>query len=192
VEGMAKQRSGNRSKIILYSVLLIVVVGVFALGIIIGKGNPTTVIVFPTPTPKPKPFTSIYHIPLLDPTKGPPGVDTGVTLTFGEQLTIKATGQAKYAPNAPPTTPDGASVVNGAPAYDGAGFFANAPLGILVGCIVPIGTCGNGQWFVVGSSYSERVWVAGKLYLTINDNPCPGCYEDNTGGYQVTITTVQG
>lgn len=117
---------------------------------------------------------------------------TGVYLSRGKHLTITASGSATYGINDDPTC-------NGTPDTDPDGFqylgqdqcpnfkydiwatMKDAPIGALIGKI------GNGQWFIVGSSFTTVVCHSGWLFLQYNDSPLGGGYDGNTGGYTAFI-----
>ena len=120
-----------------------------------------------------------------------PGIDTGVDLAAGEMLTVTASGLATYGGDCcdcgsmPETDPDGMRYNNGvpcAPKNDPNATLPTAPIGALIGKI------GAGAWFFVGSSYSNAVSDAGRLFLMYND--VPGSYGNNRGGYDASIGPI--
>ena len=110
----------------------------------------------------------------------PRGIDTGIDLRAGEQVTITATGTVTAGRRAGVVSPDG-----GRP---GAGSILstypvpNAGVGALIGYILST----NGQTsqpFLVGSQSTFTSPVDGRLYLTVNDDN----YSDNSGSFSVRI-----
>src|SRR5262249_49138757 len=142
-----------------------------------------------TPTPVIK-----TYVASLDAKQDLPGKNTHIQLTSGDRLTLKASGSAHHAGTAcddAPTNPDGVSIVNGIPCQAVVqDIYSPAPMGTLLGNIVPAGTTPPTTWFVMGSNYSVTVWASGELYLIYND--IPGAYNDNNGSYQINITVVSG
>jgi murein DD-endopeptidase MepM/ murein hydrolase activator NlpD len=155
---------------------------------------PTT-IPAPVPTPTPVP-QEVYHM-AVDSSIPPPGVDTRIALTAGEQITITAQGWVTFGSGSDPTcdtssnavnirvNPDGQrETVNGVscpPRMDQYISHPDSPVGELM---AGIGSGTSQIWFAPGSSYTGTVSTNGNLYLLFND----GYYPDNTGQYQVTIT----
>lgn len=137
------------------------------------------------------------HIPLTDPNF--PWVDTGITLSSGQRFTISATGQIDMYPpelenNMNPVGPDGCSNNKATLAEGGCSLLYEDTL------LLPyrpgaklLGRIGSGNAFEVGR-YADLVSsAAGQLYLSINDyyyvGPNENYYQDNRGGFQVTIIT---
>jgi hypothetical protein len=112
----------------------------------------------------------------------PRGVDTGIDLRAGDQVTITATGSVTAGRRAGVVSPDGgrqsAGAVFGATAYP----VPTAGVGALVGYIVS----NNGvtsQPFYVGSQSTFTTPVDGRLYLMVNDDN----YSDNSGSFSARI-----
>jgi hypothetical protein len=116
----------------------------------------------------------------------PPGVDTGVNLVAGQQLTITATGLATHDGGNQQTDPDGMHYSNGVPVgqyYAADAFIPSAHVGALIG---RVGEGGN--WFEIGSNLSFSAPSTGRLFLAYNDGPWG--YYDNFGSYTATVTVV--
>jgi hypothetical protein len=110
----------------------------------------------------------------------PRGVDTGIDLRAGDQVTITATGQVTAGRRAGVVSPDGGR--QGAASILGTYPVPNAGVGALIGYIVS----SNGQTsqpFFVGSQSTFTTPVEGRLYLTVNDDN----YNDNSGSFSVRI-----
>jgi hypothetical protein len=112
----------------------------------------------------------------------PRGVDTGIDLRAGDQVTITATGSVTAGRRAGVVSPDGgrqsAGAVFGATAYP----VPTAGVGALVGYIVS----NNGQTsqpFYIGSQSTFTTPVDGRLYLMVNDDN----YSDNSGSFSARI-----
>lgn len=110
------------------------------------------------------------------------GVDTGIDLRSGDQLTLTATGSVTAGRRAGVVSPDGgrqsAAGVFGATAYP----VAQAGVGALIGYMFQA----NGQpspAFLIGSQSTLTVPVDGRLYLLVNDDN----YSDNSGSFSVRI-----
>jgi hypothetical protein len=109
--------------------------------------------------------------------------DTGIFLSAGETITIRASGDI-YVGALPDLrlnheTPDGAPIVTTSdPQF---------PLTFLAEGLVPwslVGRIGtNGQPFQVGSQDIFASRTAGELYLSVNDNN----FADNSGNWEITI-----
>lgn len=110
------------------------------------------------------------------------GVDAGIDLRSGDQVTITATGNITAGQRAGVVSPDG-----GRPSA--AGVFgvsrrpvATAGVGALIGYIVqPNGQ--STQPFLIGSQSTFTVPVDGRLYLLVNDDN----YADNSGSFSARI-----
>jgi hypothetical protein len=116
------------------------------------------------------------------PANQPRGVDTGIDLRSGDQVTINATGSVTVGRRAGVVSPDGgrpgAGAVFGASAYP----VPTAGVGALIGYIVS----NNGQTsqpFLIGSQSTFTTPVDGRLYLMVNDDN----YSDNSGSFSVRI-----
>lgn len=108
------------------------------------------------------------------------GIDTGVELRSGEQVTISATGTVVAGRRAGEVTPDGGRV-------SGLGIVSaypvpNAGVGALIGYI----RLTSGQAtapFIVGSQQNFAAQADGRLFLLVNDDN----YSDNSGSFTVRI-----
>ncbi len=110
----------------------------------------------------------------------PRGIDTGVDLRSGDQVTITATGTVSAGRRAGVVSPDGGR--QGAASILGTYPVANAGVGALIGYIVST----NGQTsqaFLVGSQSTFTTPVDGRLYLLVNDDN----YSDNSGSFSARI-----
>jgi hypothetical protein len=112
----------------------------------------------------------------------PRGVDTGIDLRAGDQVTITATGNVTAGRRAGVVSPEGGRV--GAGAVFGAGTYPvpTAGVGALIGYIV----ANNGQTsqpFYVGSQLTFTAPVDGRLFLLVNDDN----YTDNSGSFSARI-----
>jgi hypothetical protein len=112
----------------------------------------------------------------------PRGVDTGIELRTGDQVTISASGSVTAGRRAGVVSPDGgrpsAAGVFGATTYP----VPSAGVGALIGYIVS----SNGQTsqpFFIGSQATFTAPVDGRLYLTVNDDN----YSDNSGSFTARI-----
>ncbi|MEP6569300.1 MAG: LecA/PA-IL family lectin [Acidobacteriota bacterium] len=112
----------------------------------------------------------------------PRGVDTGIDLRTGDQLTIRASGNVTAGRRAGVVSADGgrpsAAGVFGATTYP----VPSAGVGALIGYIV----ANNGQTsqpFLVGSQATFTASADGRLYLMVNDDN----YSDNSGGFSARI-----
>jgi hypothetical protein len=110
------------------------------------------------------------------------GVDTGIELRSGDQVTISATGNVTAGRRAGVVSPDGGRV--GVGAVIGASTYPvpTAGVGALVGIILQ----SNGQSsqaFPIGSQQTFTVPVDGRLFLLVNDDN----YSDNSGSFSARI-----
>jgi hypothetical protein len=112
----------------------------------------------------------------------PRGVDTGVELRTGDQVTITASGNVTAGRRAGVVSPEGgrqgAAGILGASGYP----VPTAGVGALVGYILQT----NGQMsqvFLVGSQATLTTPVDGRLYLMVNDDN----YTDNSGSFSARI-----
>lgn len=110
------------------------------------------------------------------------GMDTGIDLRAGDQVTITATGNVTAGRRAGVVSPDGgrvsAGAVFGASAYP----VPTAGVGALVGIILQ----SNGQSsqpFLIGSQQTVTLPVDGRLFLMVNDDN----FTDNSGSFSVRI-----
>ncbi len=112
----------------------------------------------------------------------PRGVDTGIELRTGDQVTISASGNVTAGRRAGVVSPDGGR--QGAAGIIGASTYPvpTAGVGALIGYIVS----SNGQTtqpFFVGSQLTFTASADGRLYLTVNDDN----YSDNSGSFNARI-----
>lgn len=112
----------------------------------------------------------------------PRGVDSGIDLRSGDQVTITASGSVTAGRRAGIVSPEGgrqsAGAVFGATAYP----VPTAGVGALIGYIVS----NNGQTsqpFLIGSQSTFTTPVDGRLYLMINDDN----YSDNSGSFSARV-----
>lgn len=144
----------------------------------------------PSPTQKSAPTTTTYNL-TVNASQDLPGLDTGINLSSGSNITITAQGWVSYGiegtgycDGTPLTNPDGQRMLNGTPCdpkFDSGAVLSSSPIGELIASI------GSSGWFAVGSSDGFTVATSGRLFLLYNDDS--GFYGDNSGSYQVTITT---
>ena len=112
----------------------------------------------------------------------PRGMDTGIDLRAGDQVTVTATGNVTAGQRAGVVSPDGgrpgASAVLGVSRRP----LPTAGVGALIGYIVQ----SNGQStqpFLIGSQSTFSASVDGRLYLLVNDDN----YNDNSGSFSVRV-----
>jgi len=112
----------------------------------------------------------------------PRGLDTGVELRTGDQVTITASGNVTAGRRAGVVSPEGgrqsAAGIIGASTYP----VPTAGVGALIGYIVS----SNGQTtqpFFVGSQLTFTASADGRLYLSVNDDN----YSDNSGSFNARI-----
>lgn len=108
------------------------------------------------------------------------GIDTGVELRTGDQVTISATGTVIAGRRAGEVTPDGGRV-------SGLGIVSaypvpNAGVGALIGYI-RLSSGQNTAPFIIGSQQSFAAQSDGRLFLLVNDDN----YSDNSGSFTVRI-----
>lgn len=108
------------------------------------------------------------------------GIDTGIELRTGDQVTISATGTVVAGRRAGEVTPDGGRV-------SGLGIVSaypvpNAGVGALIGYI-RLSSGQNTAPFVVGSQQNFAAQADGRLFLLVNDDN----YSDNSGNFNVRI-----
>ena len=106
-----------------------------------------------------------------------PWIDTGIDIADGDTLTIVTAPAGNHPPcdgrtGCPPYREADAVIVDGA---------LGKGLTALVGRIGP-----EGKPFSVGKEYDETASDPGRLYIGYND--CWGCWTDNRGAFEVTIT----
>jgi hypothetical protein len=112
----------------------------------------------------------------------PRGVDTGIDLRAGDQVTISATGTIIAGRRAGEAPPDG--LRTGAGAIFGTNLrpVPTAGVGALIGSLF-LATGQNTQAFLVGSQLTFTAPSDGRLYLMVNDDN----YGDNSGSFSVRI-----
>jgi hypothetical protein len=110
------------------------------------------------------------------------GVDTGIDLRTGDQVTISASGNVTAGRRAGVVSPEGgrqnAAGVFGASTYP----VPTAGVGALIGYIM----ASNGQSaqpFFVGSQLTFTASTDGRLYLMVNDDN----FTDNSGSFSARI-----
>lgn len=112
------------------------------------------------------------------------GVDTGIDLRAGDQVTITGTGNITAGRRAGVVSPEGGRV--GASAIIGTYPVPSAGVGALIGFIrLPNGQVT--QAFFVGSQLSLTAPADGRLFLLVNDDN----YNDNSGSFDVRITYLE-
>lgn len=108
------------------------------------------------------------------------GVDTGIELRSGDQVTITASGNVTAGRRAGVVSPEGGRV--GAASIIGSYPVPNAGVGALIGFIrTPSGQVT--QAFFVGSQLNFTAPADGRLFLLVNDDN----YNDNSGSFDVRI-----
>lgn len=109
------------------------------------------------------------------------GVDTGIDVRAGDQITFTASGTVVAGQRAGSVGPEGGRT-SGFGSIIGTRPVPNAGVGALIGYIrMPDGQ--NLQPFFVGSQLTFNVPADGRLYLAINDDN----YNDNSGSFTVRI-----
>jgi hypothetical protein len=126
-----------------------------------------------------KPQTLTYTVQV--PSSSPSLVDTGINISAGANVSIKASGKVIYRGDRPATGPKGFAVpgqkcASGLPT--GPYFNDSLP------CLSLIGAMGSSATFEVGPSLSIPTAEGGELYLMFNDNE----WDDNSGSFTVTVT----
>ncbi|HEV2580006.1 MAG TPA: LecA/PA-IL family lectin [Ktedonobacteraceae bacterium] len=121
-----------------------------------------------------------------------PGLDTGIDLTVGTDITITASGQATFGIGSTQdcntteeTQPDGQRILSDGTLCPGkidpSAVLPSSPVGEL------LASFGSSGWFAVGSSDGFTSAASGRLFLLYND--ISGQYGNNSGTYQVVVTT---
>jgi hypothetical protein len=112
----------------------------------------------------------------------PRGVDTGVALRAGDQVTITATGTIIAGRRAGESTPDG--IRTGAGSILGTNLrpVPTAGVGALIGLLF-MSNGQSSQPFLVGSQVTFTAPSDGRLFLMVNDDN----YSDNSGSFSVRI-----
>ena len=110
------------------------------------------------------------------------GIDTGIDLRAGDQITISASGSIIAGQRVGTVGPDGARA--GATSIFGVSRrpVPNAGVGALIGYVAQPGATMT-QPFLVGSQLVHTAQADGRLYLLVNDDN----YGDNSGSFSVRI-----
>lgn len=110
------------------------------------------------------------------------GVDTGIDVRAGDQITISATGSVVAGQRVGAVSADGAR--SGASAIFGVSRrpVPTAGVGALIGYLAPPGGSTT-QPFLVGSQLVFTAQTDGRLYLLVNDDN----YGDNSGSFSVRV-----
>lgn len=110
------------------------------------------------------------------------GIDTGIELRSGDQITVSASGNVTAGRRAGVVSPEGgragAGAIFGATTYP----VPTAGVGALIGYIVQ----SNGQasqYFYLGTQTTLTVPADGRLYLMVNDDN----YSDNSGSFSARV-----
>lgn len=112
----------------------------------------------------------------------PRGLDTGVDLRAGDQVTVTATGNITAGQRAGVVSPDGGRPGAGAVFGVSRRPVPTAGVGALIGYILqPNGQ--SAQPFLIGSQSTFTAPVDGRLYLLVNDDN----YNDNSGSFSARI-----
>ena len=110
------------------------------------------------------------------------GIDTGIELRSGDQVTVNATGSVTAGRRAGVVSPEGGrqstAAVFGASTYP----VPTAGVGALIGYIVS-SSGQSSQYFYVGPQATLTIPVDGRLYLMVNDDN----YTDNSGSFTARI-----
>jgi hypothetical protein len=110
------------------------------------------------------------------------GVDTGIDLRAGDQVTITATGNITAGPRAGVVSPQGGRLGAGSIFGTSARRLPTAGVGALIGYILqPDGQ--TSQVFLIGNQATFTTPVDGRLYLLVNDDN----YSDNSGSFSARI-----
>jgi hypothetical protein len=126
------------------------------------------------------PVTRDVQVPVTTPWS-----DTGIDVLVGTDVVIHASGTVRYGPMSPQTTD-----ANGGN-FDGTSYFPSAvyPKAIVCSLIGRVGdTPVPKQSGFVGVDYHETMTSGGRLFLGFNDQQ--GQFGDNSGAFDVTITTT--
>jgi hypothetical protein len=110
------------------------------------------------------------------------GVDTGIDVRAGDQITISASGSIVAGNRVGTVSADGARVGAGAIFGVSRRPVPTAGVGALIGYLAPPGG-GTTQPFLVGSQLVFTAQTDGRLYLLVNDDD----YGDNSGSFTVRI-----
>ncbi len=129
----------------------------------------------PAPTPIEKTVTVAGNLPR--------GVDTGIDLRTGDQVSISASGNITAGRRAGVVSPDGGRVSAASALGVGAYPVPNAGVGALIGYI-RLTDGRTTRPFFVGTQQAFTVPDDGRLFLLINDDD----YRDNTGSFSVRVS----
>lgn len=110
------------------------------------------------------------------------GVDTGIEVRAGDQITINATGSITAGQRVGVVSADGARAGAGAIFGVSRRPVPTAGVGALIGYLMQPGG-GTTQPFLVGSQLIFTAQTDGRLYLLVNDDD----YSDNSGSFAVRI-----
>jgi hypothetical protein len=112
--------------------------------------------------------------------------DTGLVVQASERLHITATGEITWDPTVPEPTvgPDGASWTPSGVSNPSQFLLPDAPIASLIGKI-------GDSVFPIGSDRTVTAPASGELSLGMNERWMPGCWDDNSGSWQVTVEVVQ-
>ena len=113
------------------------------------------------------------------------GVDAGIDVRAGDQITFSATGTIVAGQRAGTVGPDGGRS-SGFGSIIGTRPVPNAGVGALIGYIRMLDGQ-NSQPFFIGSSLTWTAPADGRLYLLVNDDN----YNDNSGAFTVRLTLDQ-
>lgn len=112
----------------------------------------------------------------------PRGLDTGIDLRAGDQVTVTATGNITAGQRAGVVSPDGGRPGAGAVFGVSRRPVPTAGVGALIGYILQPGGQAT-QPFLIGTQSMFTAPVDGRLYLMVNDDN----YNDNSGSFSVRI-----
>ncbi len=112
----------------------------------------------------------------------PRGLDTGIDLRAGDQVTVTATGNITAGQRAGVVSPDGGRPGAGAVFGVSRRPVPTAGVGALIGYILQP-NAQSAQPFLIGSRLAFTAPVDGRLYLLVNDDN----YNDNSGSFSARI-----
>lgn len=112
----------------------------------------------------------------------PRGLDTGIDLRAGDQVTVTATGNITAGQRAGVVSPDGGRPGAGAVFGVSRRPVPTAGVGALIGYILQP-NAQSAQPFLIGSQSTFTAPVDGRLYLLVNDDN----YNDNSGSFSARI-----
>jgi hypothetical protein len=112
----------------------------------------------------------------------PEWTSTAMTVQAGDRLRFSATGQILWDPTVPEATvgPDGASWTPSQVSNPSEFLLPDDPIASLIGKV------GNSV-FPIGSDRFITAPASGELSLGMNERWRPGCWDDNSGSWQVTV-----